>query len=64
MTQPATERRSLIQRLRQERGRVWIVGHRGAMAYRPENTLISYEHALQLGADWIECELKLERELS
>ncbi|HET6315191.1 MAG TPA: glycerophosphodiester phosphodiesterase family protein [Chloroflexota bacterium] len=62
MTQPATGRHSLAQRLRQERGRVWIVGHRGAMGYRPENTLASYEYALQLGADWIECDCHLSRD--
>jgi len=62
MSQPATKRRSLAQRLQQERGRVWVVGHRGAMGYRPENTLASYEHALALGADWIECDCHLSRD--
>src|SRR4051812_10295524 len=57
-----TPRQMLAQRLQQERGRVWIVGHRGAMGYRPENTLASYEHALQLGADWIECDCHLSRD--
>jgi glycerophosphoryl diester phosphodiesterase len=62
MSQPATRRRSLTQRLHQERGRVWIVGHRGAMGYRPENTLASYEYALVLGADWVECDVHLSRD--
>ncbi len=62
MNEPATGRRSLGQRLRQERGRVWIVGHRGAMGYRPEITLASYEFALQVGADWIECDCHLSRD--
>jgi glycerophosphoryl diester phosphodiesterase len=62
MSQPATQRRSLRQRLAQERGRVWIVGHRGAMGYRPENTLLSFEYALELGADWIECDVHLSRD--
>ena len=34
-----------------ERGRVLVVGHRGAMGYCPENTLPSFERALALGAD-------------
>lgn len=59
MTQQAM---SLSQRLQSERGRVWVVGHRGAMGYRPENTLASYEHALELGADWIECDVHLSRD--
>jgi glycerophosphoryl diester phosphodiesterase len=59
MTQAATHRLSLLQRLRQERGRVWIVGHRGAMGYCPENTLLSFERGLELGADWIELDVHL-----
>jgi glycerophosphoryl diester phosphodiesterase len=62
MTQAATERPSLRQRLERERGRVWVVGHRGAMGHRPENTLASYEHALELGADWIELDVHLSRD--
>jgi glycerophosphoryl diester phosphodiesterase len=45
--------------LQQERGRVWIVGHRGAMGYCPENTLVSFERGLELGADWIELDVHL-----
>ncbi len=62
MTQAPTERLSLRQRLVQERGRVWVVGHRGAMGHRPENTIASFEHALELGADWIELDVHLTRD--
>lgn len=31
-----------------------IFGHRGAKGYRPENTLASFEYALQLGCDGLE----------
>jgi glycerophosphoryl diester phosphodiesterase len=62
MTHAPTERLSLRQRLVQERGRVWVVGHRGAMGHRPENTLASFEHALELGADWIELDVHLTRD--
>ncbi|MDH2426271.1 glycerophosphodiester phosphodiesterase [Sphaerisporangium sp. TRM90804] len=34
-----------------------IVGHRGASAYRPEHTLLSYEAAIKMGADYIEPDL-------
>lgn len=62
MTQAATQRLSLLQRLQQERGRVWIVGHRGAMGYCPENTLVSFERGLELGADWIELDVHLSKD--
>ena len=29
------------------------IGHRGAMGYEPENTLISFKKALELGVDMI-----------
>src|SRR5205823_7284106 len=62
MTQAPTERLSLRQRLVQERGRVWVVGHRGAMGHRPENTLASFEYAVAHGADWIELDVHLTRD--
>lgn len=62
MTQAATERLSLAQRMQRERGRVWVVGHRGAMGHCPENTLASFERALELGADWIELDVHLSRD--
>ncbi|MEU8036221.1 glycerophosphodiester phosphodiesterase [Streptosporangium sp. NPDC049078] len=34
-----------------------VIGHRGAGAYRPEHTLLSYETAIALGADYIEPDL-------
>jgi glycerophosphoryl diester phosphodiesterase len=62
MTQAATERLSLAQRMQRERGRVWVVGHRGAMGHCPENTLASFERALELGADWIELDVHLSQD--
>lgn len=47
-------------RTRPGRGRLpvpTIVGHRGASGYRPEHTLGSYQHALDLGAHVIEQDL-------
>ncbi|WP_214102859.1 glycerophosphodiester phosphodiesterase [Acrocarpospora catenulata] len=34
-----------------------IIGHRGAPAFRPEHTLLSYEAAAKMGADYIEPDL-------
>ncbi|MEU6414742.1 glycerophosphodiester phosphodiesterase [Microbispora sp. NPDC046933] len=34
-----------------------VIGHRGASALRPEHTLLSYETAIALGADYIEPDL-------
>jgi glycerophosphoryl diester phosphodiesterase len=62
MTQAATERVSLRARLGHERGRVWVIGHRGAMGYCPENTVVSFERGLALGADWIELDVHLSRD--
>ncbi len=36
---------------------MWIVGHRGAMGHAPENTRASFETALRLGADAVECDV-------
>ncbi|HYC63839.1 MAG TPA: glycerophosphodiester phosphodiesterase family protein [Reyranellaceae bacterium] len=36
-----------------------VIGHRGAMAYRPENTLASFREARKRGATWIEIDVKL-----
>ncbi|MEU3165413.1 glycerophosphodiester phosphodiesterase [Streptosporangium sp. NPDC006930] len=38
-------------------GKPVIIGHRGASAHRPEHTLLSYETAIALGADYIEPDL-------
>lgn len=35
------------------------IGHRGAMGYAPENTLASFEKALELGVDMIELDVTL-----
>ncbi|MEH6504020.1 MAG: glycerophosphodiester phosphodiesterase family protein [Cycloclasticus sp.] len=35
------------------------IGHRGAMGYVPENTLLSIRKAIELGADWVEIDVHL-----
>lgn len=34
-----------------------VIGHRGSCGYRPENTLLSFRHALELGADAVELDV-------
>ena len=36
-----------------------VIGHRGAAAVRPENTLPSFEHALSLGVDAVEFDVRV-----
>jgi glycerophosphoryl diester phosphodiesterase len=36
-----------------------VIGHRGAMAYAPENTLASFREARARGARWVEIDVKL-----
>ncbi|HEY2871347.1 MAG TPA: glycerophosphodiester phosphodiesterase family protein [Reyranella sp.] len=36
-----------------------VIGHRGAMAYAPENTLASFREARKRGAAWVEIDVKL-----
>jgi glycerophosphoryl diester phosphodiesterase len=35
-----------------------IVGHRGAAGYEPENTLRSFEKAIEIGVDWVEMDVR------
>jgi glycerophosphoryl diester phosphodiesterase len=39
-----------------------LIGHRGAAAVAPENTIVSIRKAQQLGAAWVEFDVKLTRE--
>lgn len=39
-----------------------VIGHRGAMAMAPENTLASFREALAQGADGLECDVHLTRD--
>jgi glycerophosphoryl diester phosphodiesterase len=38
---------------------VQVVGHRGAAGLLPENTLPSFERAIELGVDAVECDVRL-----
>ncbi len=39
-----------------------VLGHRGGLALRPENTLAAFEHGAALGVDGFECDLRLSRD--
>ncbi|UCF36562.1 MAG: glycerophosphodiester phosphodiesterase [Acidobacteriota bacterium] len=39
-----------------------LVAHRGASAYRPEHTLVSYQLAIEQGADFVEQDLQITRD--
>jgi glycerophosphoryl diester phosphodiesterase len=45
-----------------ETGRPLVIAHRGAKAYRPENTLVAYELAIEQGADMLEIDLHVSRD--
>ena len=38
------------------------IGHRGACGYEPENTLLSFKKAIELGADFIELDVHLSED--
>src|SRR5215510_13684381 len=42
--------------------RVIAIGHRGAAAHMPENTMPSFEKALELGADALEFDVALTKD--
>ncbi|HIE51609.1 MAG TPA: glycerophosphodiester phosphodiesterase [Armatimonadetes bacterium] len=42
--------------------RPYVVGHRGAAGLEPENTLRSFRRALELGVDYVECDVHLTRD--
>ncbi len=39
-----------------------VIAHRGASAHAPENTLLAFHKAKELGAEWIECDVQLTRD--
>ncbi len=42
--------------------KVSVIGHRGAMGYAPENTMISFAKGLELGADIVEFDVHLSKD--
>lgn len=42
--------------------RTWVIGHRGASGYAPENTMAAFRRAVELGAGFIETDLHISRD--
>ena len=42
--------------------KTYIIGHRGAPKYEPENTLLSFQKAILLGADMIEIDARITKD--
>jgi glycerophosphoryl diester phosphodiesterase len=40
----------------------WVIGHRGASAHAPENTLAAFRRAVELGASAVEMDLRVTRD--
>jgi glycerophosphoryl diester phosphodiesterase len=40
----------------------WVIAHRGASGHAPENTLAAFQRAVELGATFIETDLRLTRD--
>jgi glycerophosphoryl diester phosphodiesterase len=41
---------------------VWTIAHRGASGHAPENTLVAFRRAIELGARFIETDLQITRD--
>lgn len=42
---------------------MWVVAHRGASGYAPENTMAAFRRAVELGASFIETDLQVTRDI-
>jgi len=42
---------------------MWVVAHRGASGYAPENTMAAFRRAVELGAGFIETDLQVTRDV-
>jgi len=47
---------------RKPASRILFIGHRGFPALAPENTLPSFERALDAGCDAIECDVRITKD--
>ena len=45
-----------------ENRKIFNIAHRGASDYYPENTLLSFEKAIEMGADMVELDIRLTRD--
>ncbi len=47
---------------REKTGTISLIGHRGATGYYPENTMLSFEKGLEMGANILELDIHLSRD--
>jgi len=40
-----------------------LIAHRGGLYYRPENSLAAFQHSVSLGIKWVECDIRLSKDL-
>ena len=40
----------------------WVIAHRGASGHTPENTMVAFQRAVELGASFIETDLQVTRD--
>lgn len=45
-------------KIRQAGEALQVIGHRGALGYAPENTITAFQKGFELGADWVEADVK------
>ena len=43
-------------------GKPYVIAHRGASGYAPENTLASFKKALEIGEDMVELDVHLSKD--
>ncbi len=44
------------------KGAIDVIAHRGASAYAPENTVVAFQRAIDMRADWFELDCRLSRD--
>jgi glycerophosphoryl diester phosphodiesterase len=42
--------------------KIWVIAHRGASGYAPENTMAAFRRAVEMGAPFIETDLQITRD--
>lgn len=51
------------ERINNSKARPLIIGHRGASGMYPEHTALAYRKAAEQGADYIECDVEVTKDL-
>ena len=46
-------------RMRKNETDILVIGHRGTVGYAPENTIPAFQKGYELGADWVETDVRV-----